>query len=252
LLLLIAPGVTPVEQMYETHTYHYSGGALQEDPFRYRLLKPARVEAGRAYPLVVFLHGAGERGDDNVSQLKYLPTWMAEPERRDRFPCFLLAPQCRANDQWVRVPWGESQSRPLAREPSDAMKVVLGILDHVISTYPVDENRVYLTGLSMGGYGCWDLALRQPMRFAAVAPICGGGDESQAARLIAVPILAYHGDADQAVPVVRTRRMIEAIRQAGGQPLYRELPGVGHDSWTAAYTNADGVVPWMFQQLRKP
>jgi predicted peptidase len=115
----------------------------------------------------------------------------------------------------------------------------------------VDEKRIYLTGLSMGGYGAWELAMRQPTRFAALAPICGGGDESQAAILKDIPVWAWHGDADPAVPVERSRRMIEAIKTAGGKPRYSELPGVGHDSWTPAYTRADGVVPWLFEQVKK-
>jgi predicted peptidase len=102
----------------------------------------------------------------------------------------------------------------------------------------------------MGGYGSWDLAARRPELFAAVVPICGGGDEHAAERLLKTPIWAVHGDADTAVPVERSRRMIEAIKAAGGQPKYSELPGVGHNSWTPAYSDPEGVLPWMFEQVR--
>jgi len=121
-------------------------------------------------------------------------------------------------------------------------------VEETTQAQPVDLDRIYVTGLSMGGYGSWDLAIRTPEKFAAVVPICGGGDESQAARLLGVPIWAWHGDADPAVPVERSRRMIAAIRQAGGNPKYTELAGVGHDSWNPAYRDPHGPIPWLFEQ----
>jgi predicted peptidase len=130
------------------------------------------------------------------------------------------------------------------------MNVALGVLERVLADYPTDPDRVYLTGLSMGGYGSWDLAERMPERFAAVAPVCGGGDTSRADRLVKLPIWAWHGDQDPAVPVARSREMIAAIEKAGGHPKYTELPGVAHNSWIQAYGNADGLIPWMFAQAR--
>jgi predicted peptidase len=236
---------------YEEQTYNYTGGEYKNEAFKYRLLKPEKIEPGKKYPLVVFLHGAGERGDDNQSQLKYLPEWMARPEARQKFPCFVLAPQCRERKKWTEINWGDRLSAKLANEPTDQMKAVVAILDETIKKLPVDEKRIYLTGLSMGGYGSWELAMRYPDRFAAVAPVCGGGDESKADVLKDIPIWAWHGDADEAVPVERSRRMIEAIKKAGGKPRYTELSGVGHDSWTPAYTRTDGVVPWLFEQAKK-
>jgi predicted peptidase len=212
------------------------------------LLKPAKIEEGKKYPVVLFLHGAGERGDDNAAQLKYLPEWMTSAERRKKYPCFVIAPQCREGKMWAAARWGMKQSVAMPKEPTDQMKVVIGILDHVMKNYPVDLRRVYLTGLSMGGYGSWELAMRMPDRFAAVVPICGGGDEAQAEKIAKLPIWAWHGDADEAVPVERSRRMIAALKKAGGEPKYTELKGVGHDSWTPAYTRDDGVLPWMFEQ----
>jgi predicted peptidase len=130
------------------------------------------------------------------------------------------------------------------------MQVVIDILDLVMRDFPVDARRLYLTGLSMGGYGAWDLGTRLAERWAAVAPICGGGDELYADRLAGVPVWAWHGDADDVVPAAKSRRMIEAIRGAGGQPKYTELANVGHDSWTPAYTDPEGVLPWMFAQRK--
>ncbi|MHB1036238.1 MAG: carboxylesterase family protein [Pirellulales bacterium] len=237
---------------FEERTYAYTGGEYKNEVFKYRLLRPESVEPGKKYPVVLFLHGAGERGADNRSQLNYLPEWMAKPENRKRFPCFLIAPQCRDNKSWAELEWNTSAKKALpGPEPTDLMKVAMGMLDEVLEKCPADRARVYLTGLSMGGYGSWDIAARRPELFAAVVPVCGGGDETKAERLAKLPIWVYHGGADPTVPVERSRRMIEAIKKTGGSPKYTELPGVGHDSWTAAYTDPKGVIPWMFEQVKK-
>jgi predicted peptidase len=214
--------------------------------FRYRLLAPAAPVAGVRYPLVVFLHGAGERGRDNAKQLKYLPTWIAEPVLRERHPCFLLAPQCREGERWVDVSWADKKSLAQGPPTTDMLAAVAAI-QVVSSREAVDPARIYLTGLSMGGYGTWDLAARQPERFAAILPICGGGDEATAPRLAKLPIWCFHGDADTVVPVERSRTMIAAVRAAGGSPKYSELPGLGHDSWTPAYRDP-AVLDWLFAQ----
>jgi dienelactone hydrolase len=127
---------------------------------------------------------------------------------------------------------------------------VIAALEDTLQREPIDPARISLTGLSMGGYGSWDLAARMPERFAAVLPICGGGDEATAAKIKDLPIWCFHGDADTAVRVERSRTMIEALRAAGGAPKYSELAGVGHDSWTPAYRDPD-VLAWLFAQ-KKP
>ena len=211
------------------------------ETFRYRLLSPPRIEAGVLYPVIVYLHGAGERGDDNQQQLVYLPELMIRPERRRAYPCFLIAPQCGQRCWW-------SDKSP-GQEISFYLEAVMAMLDAVLSSQPADPERVYATGISMGGFGVWDLAGQFTDRLAAAVPICGGGAERTAPRLTELPIWAWHGDQDEAVPVRYSRRMIEAIRQAGGHPRYTELKGVGHDSWTPVYEN-DGLMEWMFAQRR--
>jgi predicted peptidase len=217
--------------------------------FRYRLLRPVKVEPGKTYPLVLFLHGAGERGSDNLAQLKYLPTWLAEPEWRERYPCYVVAPQCRADHRWAPYDWSDKQSSPLAPEPTGDLAAAVAAVDAVLAAEPIDPARIYLTGLSMGGYGAWELVARMPQRFAAVAPICGGGDESQARKLVGLPIWCFHGADDKVVPVARSRSMVAAIKAAGGDSKYTELMGVGHDSWTPAYRES-GLLDWLFQQRR--
>jgi len=230
----ITTGVTPVE-------------------FRYRLLVPEpAISNGRQderYPLVLYLHGAGERGNDNAKQLKYLPSWLAEPDLRRTHPCFVLAPQCRMDERWVDVSWADATSTPQPAAPTVDLTAAVAALEDVLAREAVDPTRIYLTGLSMGGYGVWDLATRMPDRFAAILPVCGGGDERVAANIAALPIWCFHGDADTAVPVQRSRAMIAAVRAAGGRPIYSELVGVGHDSWTPAYRNAF-VLDWLFSQRR--
>ena len=189
-----------IVQRFQEGEFRFGDGRYRDKVFRYRLLKPARIEPGCKYPLVLFLHGAGERGTDNVQQLLYFPELMAADEYLEAFPCFVLAPQCRPENRWVEVPWDALESSPFG-PLGEQMQVVLGILDELESGAAADRRRVYATGLSMGGYGCWDLAIRFPQRFAAIVPICGGGDESQAARLVKLPIWAFHGEVDPAVPV---------------------------------------------------
>lgn len=249
-----APSPSPEQlaELYEARTVRVAP-AKDAEPveFAYRLLAPASITPGNRYPLVIFLHGAGERGHDNLSQLKYLPTWMADENARKAFPCFVLAPQCRDEEKWADVNWSDLKSTPHAPTPTVDMMAVIAALEETLAREPVDPTRIYLTGLSMGGYGSWDLAARMPERFAAVIPICGGGDETTAAKIKDLPIWCFHGDADSAVPVERSQTMIEALRAAGGTPKYSELAGVGHDSWTPAYRDPD-VLAWLFAQKKPP
>ncbi len=261
-LLLMAPQV-PDEtvQPFADQTLRYSGGDYKDHEFHFRLLAPPEVEQGQRYPLVLFLHGAGERGSDNRAQLLYFPAQMAQTPWREKYPCFLLAPQCPSGKWWARlIPGGarpatgdtdETSSTDQGPPPlADELRAVTQMLDRVLAEHPIDPSRVYLTGLSMGGFGSWHLAATYPERFAAVVPICGGGNPAWAPRLVKLPLWAVHGAADPVVPVARTRVMIEALRAADAEPKYSELEGVGHDSWTPAYSDPMGVVPWMFDQVR--
>jgi len=248
LMCLAATTGDDVTRLYEERELRYTGGPYTDHAFKYRLLKPEKLEPGRKYPLVLFLHGAGERGADNAIALKYLPAWLAEREARGQFPCFVLVPQCPSERMWIDKPWGQKE-HSMSAEPTDEMKAVLAMLKEVIESEAVDRDRIYITGLSMGGYGAWELAIRHPELFAALVPICGGADEKYASKLVGMPIWAWHGTVDQAVPVERSRRMIDAVRAAGGKPLYTELEHVGHNSWAPAYRCPD-LLNWMFRQSK--
>jgi predicted peptidase len=245
-----AKDMSDPKELYQQLSIRYTGGEYKDEEFKYRLLAPAKIEEGKRYPLVVFLHGAGERGGDNALQLKYFPEMMAKKEYREKYACFVLAPQCPTGKSWAGFGRRRQADSERPDEPADALKAVMQMMDKTIKENPIDAKRLYLTGLSMGGYGSWDWAAREPARFAAVVPICGGGDPSKAERLIKTPIWAVHGDKDEAVPVERSREMIEAIKKAGGEPKYTELAGVAHNSWTPAYSDPKGVVPWMFEQKK--
>ncbi|RYD72651.1 MAG: phospholipase [Verrucomicrobiaceae bacterium] len=180
------------------------------------------------WPLMLFLHGAGERGNDLVKLRKYGPPKMVLED--SEFPFLLVAPQCPIGSYW------HSAS-------------LLQLLDRVIKVHAVDESRIYITGVSMGGYGAWQLAADEPGRFAAIAPICGGGDPRDAPRIKDLPVWAFHGDQDDIVPLSETLKMVDAIRRAGGNPKVTIYPGVGHDSWTSAYAEPD-LFSWFLSHAR--
>jgi len=253
LALMLAALTAPLDEVaarFEERTTVYTGGEYKEEKFAWRLLKPAKIEDGKKYPVILFLHGAGERGTDNKKQLLYLPEWISDPAAREKFPCFVVAPQCRSEKKWTNVDWGAKDPSPMP-EMSDQLKVAMLALEETLKSEPCDTRRIYLTGLSMGGYGGWDLACRRPDLFAALVPVCGGGDDKQAAKLVNLPIWAWHGDKDNAVPVERSRKMIEAIKAAGGAPKYSELAGVGHASWVQAYQSEGNCLAWLFEQKKK-
>ncbi len=212
----------------------------------YRLLTPKNYDKAQKYPLVVFLHGAGERGDDNGAQLKHGAPLFAKPEVRERYPAFVFAPQCPKEQTWSAVKgWTDAES--FQPEPKPAMKLALGAIDALAKEFSIDPDRLYITGLSMGGYGSWDLLCRIPGRIAAAAPVCGGGDSTKIAVAKGVAVWAFHGMDDPAVPVERTREMIASLQAASGTPLYSEYPYVKHDSWVNAYGEPE-LLAWMFAQ----
>jgi predicted peptidase len=191
---------------------------------------PDGYEEGR-HPLVIFLHGSGERGDDLERVKKHGPPKTALEGHG--YPFVLVAPQCPP-DRW----WDADE--------------VIALTRHLVATLRVDPTRVHLTGLSMGGYGTWACLAKAPDLYASGVPICGGGETATAARLMDIPIWAIHGEADPVVPVEKTREMEAAILKAGGKRLRTTYyPGVEHDSWTRAYADP-ALFAWMMLQQRTP
>jgi predicted peptidase len=200
---------------------------------KYVVFVPHCYTPEKAWPTILFLHGAGERGGDGAAQVK-VGLGPAILKREKTFPFIVVFPQCASGGSW---------------QSTDG-KRALEILGEVEHQYRVDPNRVYLTGWSLGGMGTWSLSIQEPDRFAAIAPVCGRGDTSQAVKIAHLPIWCFHGEADRVVPDAGSRSMIEAIKEAGGHPKYTEYPGVGHDSWVQAY-DTDGLYTWLLEQVRK-
>lgn len=215
----------------------------------YRLLKPKDYDPKQKYPLVLFLHGAGERGVDNEKQLIHGLNDFAADEIVAKYPAFVVAPQCPVGKKWVEVDWS-ADSHVIPAKPSVPLAASLELLDSIAKEFSIDADRVYITGLSMGGYGVWDALAREPQRFAAAAVVCGGGDPAQADKMKGVPIWAFHGDEDTAVKPKRSREMIAALKAAGGEPKYTEYPKTGHNSWAKTYSDP-ALYEWLFAQKRK-
>lgn len=223
----------------------YSSGT---DSIPYRLLKPVNPEAFDKFPLVIFLHGAGERGSDNESHIKHITELFLDETNRGKYPCYLVAPQCPKGGWWANHE-RKGSNASLKPDPSVALRLVSELIDKIIKEYPIDENRIYITGLSMGGYGTWELIARYPNKFAAAVPICGGGDVKTADKFKHLPIWAFHGALDEVVKPQESRRMINALQSAGALPGYTEYPDIGHDSWTYAYREPH-LIHWLFKQKK--
>lgn len=205
------------------------------------LYVPANYDPSEEYPLIVFLHGAGERGDDGVRQTQ-VGIGKAIRENPDRFPCLVLMPQCPKDMWWSEIPGRSSDN-------SGHDHITNGI-EQVLNHYSIDEDRVSLTGLSMGGFGTFSYGARYPERFSAFMPICGGGDVTGAEALATRPMWVLHGDADNVVPLERSQVMVDAVQQAGGDVKFTKYPGVGHNSWDAAYGKREAAVEWLLAQER--
>jgi predicted peptidase len=221
-----------------------------KDTLRYRLLMPRGAAEGKKYPLVLYLHGAGERGRDNQRQLYHVPPALVDSAGRKNFPCILLVPQCPPGQRWVEVDWG-LPSHVMPAEISIAEKLTMIVFDSLSKLQSVDTTRLYITGMSMGGYGTWDLISRYPKKFAAAIPLCGGGDEAQAAKLVDIPTWAFHGKMDKVVPASRSANMVSAIKAAGGKSVMLTMyDNTAHNCWDVTYTNPT-VFQWMFRQRLK-
>ena len=213
---------------------------------RYRIHTPAVCEKDVSYPLVLFLHGAGERGDDNTRQLVHgvVPICRYAMKHGD---AFVVAPQCPEHRKWVNQDWSEkTMKRPNA--PSEEMAAVMKMLDQLVRELPIDKGRIYVTGISMGGFGTWDLVARKRGFFAAMMPICGGVDEHTAKDYDCkerLGIRFFHGGADDVVTPDFSRRMDKALTDAGVVHGYTEYPGVNHDCWTRTYADDENLF-WLF------
>ncbi len=206
------------------HTF--KGRVTRAVGYQYLLYLPPDYNVRTPVPLMLFLHGAGERGNDLELVKKHGPPRLIAQGKT--FSFVLVSPQCPAGEWW------------------DAQDLS-ALLDDVIREHAVDTNRVYVTGLSMGGFGTWSLGVNYPRKFAALAPVCGWGEPFAAFRLKDMPIWAFHGAKDTIVPLAKGQEMIDAVTRAGGSPKFTIYPEAEHDSWTVTYNNPE-LYTWFLHQ----
>ena len=227
---------------FETHGFKSRQGSIP-----YRLLKPNQIEAGKKYPLVLVLHGFGERGTDNEKQLKDFAPLFLKSALRDKFPCFVVVPQ--APGSWIEHAVFDKPI-PLSPKPPSALALAVELVESTTKKDPVDPDRVYLLGYSNGACAVWDLLERLPKAWAAAVPMAGAGDPSHIAAAKSVPIWAFHGSKDPTIPIERMHEMESALRAAGGHPLYTVVKdGVHYDAKAKALADPS-LLPWMFAQRR--
>ena len=216
------PSAEPGKQQAATITLKMS------HTMRYLIYFPQDYSVKKPAPMLLFLHGAGERGEDLERVKKHGPPKLIAKGKH--FPFIVVSPQCPADQRW---------------EPNQ----LLALLDQLQSEHAVDLHRVYVTGLSMGGFGSWALASYAPDRFAAIAPICGGGEKFWVRRLKETPVWAFHGAKDTVVPLRRSEELVETLKQQGGNVKFTIYPDATHDSWTATYDNPK-LYEWFLEQKR--
>lgn len=228
--------------LFSRQTYKNAGG----DSLLYRFLFPDN-DTTLQYPLVVFLHGSGERGNDNDAQLKWGVMNFANDQNLKLHPAFVIAPQCPVNQSWANISRGPNNEIVLQNAPSKPMQLVMELIEDMIKKFRVDTNRIYITGLSMGAYGSFDALERYPHLFAAAVPVCGSGDVSKAGSIAHIPLWMFGGADDPSVPPSLLYDMVNALLKAGAHPGFTQYPEVGHFSWIAAYSD-DMMMEWLFRQ----
>lgn len=246
----------------DTYTGRYAGPDTYErgvfvspttaDTLLYRYLTPSVVESGKKYPLVLFLHGSGERGNDNQSQLLHGGQMFLNPVNQENYPAYVLFPQCPEGISGAYVePLKTLDPERMPQDPpvSPLMQTVMDLIYHYRSLPTVDPNRIYIIGLSMGAMATYDLVCRYPDVFAAAIPICGSVNPSRLTTAAGVSFRIFHGDADAAVPTKGSREAYRMLRSLGADVEYIEFPGCTHGSWNPAFNYPD-FMQWLFDQKK--
>ena len=233
-----------LQNSYEAHS-HKSDWTMP-----YRLYRPS---ASGKLPLVVYLHGSGGLGDDNLKQLGLgnvfgTRVWLL-PENQKRFPCYVVVPQ--TDRGWAKYDLSQQTEGPAKILPGlgDGSRLALEIVDELLRQFPIDNRRIYVTGQSMGGAGTWNVITHRPNFFAAAVICCGSVSTEDGTGSVETPLWNFHGASDKTVPVTVSRSRMAARRKAGGKPLYTEYAGVDHNVWEWAYTEPE-LVKWVFAQRR--
>lgn len=232
-----------LEEEYSRHEFTDSSG----NRMQYRLLAPAVQNAGEKYPLILFLHGSGERGNDNEKQLSHGGSLFTNPVNESRFPAYVVFPQCHGKSWSEAVTQQDFMPGTPVLPVSPTELTVMALVKDLMQTYPVDATRVYVVGISMGGIAAYDLACRYPDVFAAAVPICGAVNPDMLNKVRDVNFLIFHGSKDDEIPVIVSRMAYKTLVENGVNADYVEFAGVGHDCWTEAF-NYPELLPWLFAQ----
>lgn len=236
---------------YEENSTAYIYTNDEDLKMPYRLFLPPNYDTQKEYPILIYIHGAGSRGDDNLKQLRsWVAGWMDEKVQTEH-PCIILMPQCPVKQKWVNVPWKNGSYVFKDTPISKPMKLVKEVVDKVINENAVDRNRIYVMGCSMGGYGTWNFVMHYPELIAAAVPICGAGDPSMAKEIKHLPIWAFHGDKDPTVPLSGSTDMLKALTSFKDNKTRLTIyKGVGHNSYEMAWKDTE-LIEWVFSQQKK-
>jgi len=242
LLVLLVPMISWAqerEKLLSPHTFRNA----QSETLSYRLFVPQNYDRTKKYPLVVYLHGSGGVGDDNLKQIQggngYLIDFFTQTESQTHYPAFVVAPQS-AGDGWIE----HALSKPA---PTRQLRLVVDLIGDLRRSYSIDGSRLYVAGQSLGGFGTFAIVTEFPKLFAAGVPLCGGADESKVLSIIKTQLWVFHGEKDEAVPVDSSRRIVAAIKKAGGSVKYTEYPGEGHNIWLKVVKEPE-LLSWLFGQ----
>lgn len=231
-----------IVRQFEPREFVCTDRKYREKKFLYRLYVPTELNQAQKYPLLLWFHGHGEAGDDNLKNLTHLDAAMIRYARvNGSFPGFILVPQ---------VPKGEDWFDPEMQTQEDMLTVSWAMVVRTIQEYPIDEDRILLAGVCSGGDACWEMGMRHPQQFAAIVPIVTrGGDESRAASLGTTPVWSFHNRYDTTTPIDGNRQMVAAVRAAGGYALLTELADVAHGAWAHAFGDYH-ILDWLLEQRR--
>lgn len=215
----------------------------------YRMLSPAETDPGKKYPLVLFLHGSGERGDDNEKQLAHGASVFSNPVNSGKYPAFVVFPQCKEKYWTGKI--DERSFMPGSPVPPESKteRTLMELIEYLISNNPIDIDRIYIIGISMGGIAAYDLVCRYPDKFTAAVPICGAVNPDRLPDAKDVKFMIFHGEEDEEVPSYCSREAYKALNSVGANVEYIEFAGIGHDCWSTAF-NYPTLLSWIFAQSK--
>lgn len=226
-----------------------------KDTLLYRILYPEGFDTSKQYPLVLFMHGAGERGNDNEKQLTHGSRLFLNEKNRENFPAIVIFPQCPQDDYWSKVEVNRSKQDNIFGfnydgEPNKALDIVINLLDSMLEKDFIDQKKIYLGGLSMGGMAAFELLYRRPDTFSAAIPICGGGDpETVETYAKNVDLWVFHGAKDNVVDPSYSKEMVEALKAKNANVRFTMYPHAGHNSWDLAFAEPE-LLPWLFSKSK--